>query len=228
MKKIYLLIIPIILISCNTSRKIAYQTDGISAVSNTIPISVCIKELEDIRQLDSANLLLFEKERQIRHEKKSICINSEKHYKKETVALQITQQITNHFNQIKLFDEVIFNDESQADYYITGKLSHFYGMQNFSMKALVGSQFGLVGALMTSGVKTPAEIVIEIKDIALYDKGGNLVKEIGDYRKEYSEELHADGHCWCIYENINRKFKEFNDGLAEKINSELSGMNFSN
>jgi hypothetical protein len=126
---------------------------------------------------------------------------------------------------IKLFQRTTFAEDIQTDYYITGSLSYFYGLQEFSTAAAVGSQFGLIGALATSGVKTPADIIIEIKDIALYDKNGNLVQEFGTYRKEYSEELRADAYCWCIYGNMSQKLLSFNDGLAEKIRNEFRTIN---
>ena len=224
-KKVFFLCIPILFMSCSVNQKIVYKTDNIPALSNTIPITVSIKELSDDRKSNSENLLLFENGRQTRHDKKNVCINSESHYKKETVTLQISRQIAEHFDKIKLFQRTAFADNSQTDYYITGSLSYFYGVQGFSTAAAVGSQFGLIGALATSGVKTPAEIIIEIKDIALYDNNGNLVQEFGTYRKEYSEELHADAYCWCIYGNINQKLQDFNDGLAEKIRNEFRNIN---
>jgi len=211
--------------TCCVNQKITYKTDYIPALSTTIPITVSIKELSDERKSNSKNSLLFENDRQTRHNKKSVCINSEIYYRKETVTFQISRQIAEHFDKMKLFQRTTFADDSQTDYYITGSLSYFYGMQDFSTAAAVGSQFGLIGALATSGITTPAEIIIEIKDITLYDKNGNLVQEFGTYRKRYSEELHADAYCWCIYGNINQKLQDFNDGLAHKIKSEFRNIN---
>jgi hypothetical protein len=220
-KKFFFLFIPVFFMCCSANQKIAYKTDNIPALSNSIPITVSIKEFSDERKNNSENLLLFENGRQTKHDKKTVCINSEKHYKKETVTLQISRQIAEHFDKIKLFRQTTFADNSQTDYYLTGSLSYFYGVQNFSTSAAVGSHFGLIGALATSGAKTPAEITIEVKDIALYDKNGNLVQDFGTYRKDYSEELHADAYCWCIYGNINQKLHDFTNGLAEKIKTEF-------
>jgi|GEM_PF-1462485 len=220
-KKVGFLIIPILFMSCSVSQKIVYKTDNLPAVASTIPITVSIKELSDERQSNSENLLLFENGRQTRHNKKTVCINSERHYQKESVTLQISRQIAEHFDKVRLFQRTIFGNDTQTDYYLTGSLSYFYGVQVFSTTAAVGSQFGLIGALATSGEKTPADIIIEIKNIALHDKNGNLVQEFGTFRQEYSAEMYADGYCWCIYGNMNRKLQDFNNGLAEKIRSEF-------
>jgi len=226
MKKLYILIIPIIFASCTANQKIAYKTNDIQAAPRSIPISVCIKELSDIRQDGSENSLLFEENRVYKGALQKLCINSEKHYKNETVTLQVSRQIAEHFQKANLFNKTTFEDDSQIDYYITGKLSYFYGVQDFSNAAATGRAFGLIGALATMNTKSNAEIIIEIKDIALYDKDGVLVKEIGDFRKDYSGELRVDADCWCIYNNINDKLKEFNDDLMELIRTELQNANY--
>lgn len=221
-KKSFFLFIPLFVISCSINQKIVYRTDNLPLLSSTIPITVSIKELSDERNISSKNLLLFENSRQTWVDKKTVCINSEKHYTKEAVTLQISRQIAEHFDKIKLFQQTTFaGDSIKADYYITGSLSYFYGLQDFSTAAAIGAQFGLIGALATSGATTPAEIIIEIKNIALYDNNGNLIQDFGTYRKEYSEELSADAYCWCIYGNINQKLQDFNDGLANKIRNEI-------
>ena len=194
-RTIYLLIVPILFASCSANQKITYKTENIPALSNTIPIRVNIREFSDVRANSSENLLLFEKGKQTRHNGKSVCINSEKHYNKETVTSQISRQIAEHFEQIKLFQRTTFGHNTRADYYLTGSLSYFYGVQGFSTSASVGSQFGLIGALATSGAKTPADIIIEIKDLALYDRNGNLVQEFGTFRREYSGDMRADAYC---------------------------------
>ena len=220
-KKFFFLLVPMFFISCSMNQKIVYKTDNIPALSNSIPITVSVKEFSDERKNNSINLLFFENGRKTKYDEKTVCINSEQHYKKETVTLQISRQIAEHFDKIKLFQQTTFADDNQTDYYLTGSLSYFYGIQDFSTTVAVGSQFGLIGALATSGIKTPAEIIIEVKDIALYDKNGNLVQDFGTYRKDYSEELRADAYCWCIYGNINQKLQDFTDGLAEKIRNEF-------
>ena len=224
-KSVYLLIVPILFMSCSVNQKIAYRTDNLLIFSNSIPITVSIKELSDKRRSYSDNLLLFNNGKEIRYERKRVCINSEKHYNKETVTWQISRQMAEHFDKVKLFRRTTFANENQTNYYITGSLSYFYGMQDFSTAVAVGSQFGLIGALATSGTKTPADIVIEIKDLALYDKKGRLVQNFGTYRQEYFEELYVDAACWCIYGNMNQKLSDFIDGLAEKISSEYIPVN---
>lgn len=220
-----LLILPIFLFGCNTNLKIAYNIDNLPSSHNSIPITVNIKELIDDRQSYPGNMLLFKNSKETRFNRGHFCINSEKHYKEESVALQISRQIAEHFDKIKLFQRTTFGSETDTDYYLSGTLSYFYGLQEFSFASNVGMAFGLIGALATSGAKTPGNIVIEIKDINLYDKKGNLIQEFGVYRKDYSEDMIADANCWCIYRNINEKLKDFNAGLAEKIQEEFNSSN---
>lgn len=221
MKKIFLLFIPLLLASCVANKPIQYKVDKLASSDVTLPYVLCIKEFTDSRK-DTPNAeWQFGKGKQLKKGKKQLCVNSEKHYKKERVASLVSRQIATHFEQIKLFKATTFEDDSQADFYLTGVLTSFYGVQDFSTSAAIGSAFGLIGAMATSGAKSPGDIVMEIKDLTLYDKEGKVIKRLGDYRKEYHEKMPADGYCWCIYENVNKKLKAFNEGLADKIKEEM-------
>src|SRR3546814_21097943 len=61
----------------------------------------------------------------------------------------ITRLIAEHFNRVRLFDLTFYNQNLPGGYYLTGNLNRFYAEQKFSTGALVGSQFGLIGALAT-------------------------------------------------------------------------------
>jgi len=209
------------LMSCSGTKTISYKKENLKPFDEYIPITVEIKELVDLRKDNVIGRYQYSMDKKEKLEGKNICINSEKHYKKETVGAQISQQIAEHFESVRLFKETTFGNINNADYYITGNIMYFYGEQNFSQKAQVGSQFGLIGALATSGTKTPGKVIIELSDLNLYKKNGTLVKNIGDFRQEYQEDMPADGYCWCIYDNVNQKLKDFNDELSEKIKAEL-------
>lgn len=227
MKRIIFLL-PLILFGCKISQKIVYQTNDLS-VPNTvkiIPIFVNLRVLEDNRAQLKENNVLFTYPRQTKLNGENSCINSEQHYKKDSVTIQITRLIAEHFNKVKLFNYTTYSQNNSNGYYITGTLNSFYGEQRFSSGAAVGAQFGLIGALATAGIKTLGKIIIEISDLKLFNKDGVLIKDFGSFYKDYNEDLSADAYCWCIYRNINNKLKDFNSHLAEKIRSDLADMNF--
>lgn len=229
MKKIILLW-PLFLIGCTISQKIAYKTDNLTLVEpvKTIPVKVEVRVLKDNRANNEGNSLLFENPRQIKHDKKTFCINSEKHYAKDTVVTQITKLMVDHFNKAKLFEQVYYNQNNQSDFYLTGTLESFYGEQEFSTGAAVGAQFGLIGALATAGIKTPGEIIIELSDIKLFKKDGTLVKDFGTFYKEYTDDFKADAACWCIYWNANEMLKDFHTHLIEKIRNDMADVHIAN
>ena len=226
MKKLVFLI-PFIVVSC-ISQKIAYRTDNLKASSEVtaIPINVDVHIFVDNRAQIKENEVLFNQPRNSSINGKSSCINSEKNYKKDSVSAQMTRMMVEHFNRVNLFKSVTYNHDELSDYYLTGKLNRIYGEQGFSTAAAVGAQFGLLGALATSGAKTKGKIIIDISDLKLFKKGGTLVKDLGGFYKEYNEDLSADAYCWCIYANINEKLKDFNSHLVEKLRSDLSGIQF--
>ena len=138
-----------------------------------------------------------------------------------------------HLHLAKVFDTVIFNQTNIADYFITGDLSYLYGEQpasavnNTNYFLFPGFGYVAVTKTYTSVAKIrPPQIVIEIKDLNLYRKNGELVKHLGDFRREYDEKLPVNASCWCIYKNVNDKLKEFNYDLARKIKEDLANISF--
>jgi hypothetical protein len=227
MKKI-LFLLPLLLFGCKISQKIVYQTSDLSVPNElrVIPISVDMRILKDNRTQIVDNNVLFTAPRQTSLNGERSCINSEQHYKKDSVTTQITRLIAEHFNKVKLFNHTTYNQNNSSGYYLTGTLNSFYGKQKFSSGAAVGAQFGLIGALATAGIKTPGKIIIEIADLKLFNKDGVIIKDFGSFYKEYDEDFSADAYCWCIYRNINEKLKDFNSHLADKIRSDLADISF--
>jgi hypothetical protein len=224
MKKLSYFLLPLFLVGCAMTQRIGYKTDTLPYQPDLtpIPISVNVLFLTDNRAQNSENEVLFTQAHSAAVNHKSVCINSEKNYKKDSVAAQLTQMMVNHFNHARLFNYCTCNNESGCDYYLTGTLNTFYGEQEFSTAAAVGAQFGLIGALATAAVKTPGKIIFDISDIKLFKKDGTLVKDMGGFYKEYKEELPADAYCWCIFNNINQKLIEYNTYLTEKIRNDLA------
>jgi len=227
MRKLIFLI-PLILIGCTVTKRISYTVDKfpVTTQSSTIPILVNVRILNDIRAQEKENTVLFTDAQSTRINGKTMCINSEKHYKKDSVSAQMTRMMVEHFNKANLFKQAFCNDSTASSYYLTGSINYFYGEQGYSTAAAIGAQFGLLGALATSGAKTPGKIIIDVSDIKLFKNDGTLVKDLGDFYKEYKEELSADAYCWCIYDNINEKLKDYNTHLVEKIRTDLADVKF--
>lgn len=222
----FLFFVPLLLIGCTVSQKIVYMTDDLPAPANVTPIPavVEVRILEDNRAGSPENAILFSSPRQVKLDGKQTCINSEKHYKKEPVVSQISNILVDHFNQVRLFDMATSEQNQLTNYYLSGTLNSFYAEQKFSTGAAIGASFGLVGALATSGIKTPGKIVIDISDLKLYRNDGTLVKDFGNFYKEFVDEFKADAHCWCAFWNANEKLKEFNTQLVEKIRSDMANV----
>lgn len=218
-----LFLTPLLLIGCTVSQKVVYQTNDLSAPTSVkpIPTMVEIRILTDNRVNIKENSIQFSDPRQTKLNGKTICINSEKHYKKDSVVSQMTRIMVDHFNKARLFKMTFFNQSNYSNYYITGTLNSYFGEQEFSTGAAVGAQFGLIGALATAGIKTPGKIVIEISDLKLFKKDGTLFKDFGNFYKEYKDDFKADAYCWCMYWNINEKLKDFNSNLIDKIRNDM-------
>ena len=124
----------------------------------------------------------------------------------------------------KLPQTVVYtNYKENTDYYLEAKIKYLYGIQKFSTAAMVGAQFGLIGALATASAKTNGTIIIELTDIKLFDKQNNLIASIDAFRKEYEGEFPADANCFCIYQNVNQQLQVFNDELIGLLALELQG-----
>jgi hypothetical protein len=216
---IFLMILTSVLVGCSSihKQKIQYKTNDLPVVSSVIPISVCVKEFADIRRDYGENWILFEKDKKARKDERPICINSEKYYNEGTVSKQISSMLVDHLNEVGLFGKTTLNDDSQTDYYLTGKLVSFSAMQLMGR----GNNLELERAISVRELKTSAEIKIEIKDMVLLDKSGKVIKEIGGYSQVFSEDMEMDEFCWCIFKNVNEKLKEFNQGVIAKLEEEL-------
>jgi len=126
----------ILLMSCSSRQYIIYSVNNIvlpPETAKTIPINVSVKTFTDNRaNIESNKILYTSNSRDATIDNKVFCINIERDYiySKEAVVNQITQMMVKHFNKAKLFANTSYNDES--NYYLTGTLTHFYGMQKLS------------------------------------------------------------------------------------------------
>ena len=224
MKKLLLFSPLFFLLGCTVSQKIVYNTDDleVSQTIEPIPAIVEVRILNDNRANIEENAILFNNPRQIKLDGKQTCINSEKHYKKDTVVNEVTKMMVAHFNKARLFQMSFYDHYPNTNYYLTGTLNNFFAEQEFSSGAAVGASFGLIGALATSDITTPGTIIIDISDLKLYKQDGTLVKDFGDFYKEYNDDFKADGYCWCAYWNANEMLKDYMSRLIEKIRNDMA------
>ncbi|MFT3753762.1 MAG: hypothetical protein QM800_13090 [Paludibacter sp.] len=209
--------------SCTMNQKISYSTKDIETNHDTklSTLVLDIEEFTDHRKDNPDNNVLFTRSKDASIDGKIKCINSEKNYKKEAVTLQLSRMLVEHLNLRNSFKKVVLNNKDTADYYIKGDLQNFYGNQKFSTAAAVGAQFGLIGALATAGVKTNGKIIFEINDLKIYDKNNQIVKIIGTFKREYTGDFPADAYCWCMFQNVNSKLKDYFSELIATVESEM-------
>jgi len=209
--------------SCTMNQKISYSTKNIEINHDTelSTLVLDIEEFTDNRKDNPDNYVLFTKSKDASIDGKIRCINSEKNYKKEPVTLQLSRMLVDHMNLRNSFKKVVLNKKDTADYYIKGDLRNFYGNQKYSTAASVGAQFGLIGALATAGVKTEGKIIFEISDIKIYDRNNQIIKTIGTFKREYVGDFPADAYCWCMFQNVNNKLKDYFTELIAKVESEI-------
>lgn len=224
--KIIIIALMAICLSCTVNKKITYKLNDIQSNSDRklSKIILDIEEFTDKRKDNSDNSILFVNAKQCKLDGQQVCINSEKHYKKESVTLQITSMFVEHLNKRNSFQTVLINKKDTANYYITANLTKFYGKQKFSSSAAVGAQFGLIGALASAGAKTNGKIIFEITDIKIYNKNNQVIKDLGTFKREYEGEFPADAYCFCIYDNVNAKLKDYLSELIMVIETEINNI----
>lgn len=226
--KVILFAVITVLSGCTMNQRISYSTKDIQTIKDQklATLVIDIEEFTDYRKDYSDNQVLFTSSKNALIYGKNRCINSEKNYKKETVTLQLSKMLVEHLKIRNSFKKVVLNNKDTADYYIKGELRNFYGNQGYSTAAAVGAQFGLIGALATAKAKTEGKIIFEIYNLQIYDKNNQLIKTIGTFKREYVGDFPADAYCWCIFQNVNIKLKDYFTELIATIESGI--MNISN
>lgn len=211
------------LVGCAINQPIRYETSNIapSSVTQLKDITLSVESFADNKKDVNENGIVFVEGRETKIGDKRVCINSEEHYNKEPAAKQITLTVSEHLKQRGAFKDVLVDSKAAADFQLQGAVRQFYGQQDFSYAAAVGSQFGLIGALVTMNSTTPGIIKIEFTDLKLVDKNGTPVETLKDISKIFEGEFPADAYCWQVYWNANLKLKEVVDVLADNIEKKL-------
>ena len=100
-----LTVISMLISGCTPTREITYNINSIQPVPSLESVSVITRGLTlsiepfgDIRQTIPENGILFVRERETTLNEKDYCINSEEHYKKNSVPYQVAKIMARHFN----------------------------------------------------------------------------------------------------------------------------------
>ena len=207
-----------LLVACKPAQKIVYKTDDIQlATNNKLDVSISIQPFEDARSEAKIHQTQLQAKNVVQKiNNKQTCINAEELYK-IPVGTQMADILSKHLIKKGYFKVVSVNQKELADYYVEAKIKHFYGTQDYSTAAAVGASFGLIGAIATAGLKTDGLILIELEDICIYNKEHQLVAKLDNFKKKYEGKFLVDANCYCIYQNLNEKLKEFNEELLAII-----------
>lgn len=208
---------------CSTVQPIKYSLDDVKPSENKVAsVAVKVHLLEDRRKTTKKNEVLFQStDKASAYQGKTVCMNSEKNYETDKVSAQVTQMIKAHLSKKYPDIKVLNNDSAKADYEMKGEIGEFFAVQEQSVAAMVGQQFGLIGALATMNATTVGEIAISLNNLVINDSSGKVVSEIASIGKNWTGEFHADAYCWAPYWNINDKLKLVIEELVTKVGTEI-------
>ncbi|MCQ2124032.1 MAG: hypothetical protein MJZ25_07590 [Fibrobacter sp.] len=211
-----LVVLGFVLTGCGPTRRIIYDDSEILPMDQTLPYSINIDIMDDRSNGDSLSTLPLRLDREDVFDDTRRCLNAENEYA-DIVIEKINSSLVSHFKRARLFEDVGLDDD--YEFSLKGKLSTFFGYQDFSWGTAIAANFGLIGALFSSGNTTPGVITIEIKNLRIVDKERKVVKKYGDFKRVYSEEYPIDAYCWYIFSHVNDALKKFNEELTEFISS---------
>jgi hypothetical protein len=219
------------------AQKVIYKLGDIASSPNQSlrGVSLSIEPIKDIRSSVPENTILFNKDREVKLEDpyhqdskfygKHVYINSEQEYdvpNKTSISSQVQNIMVEHGNKRDAFRAVFANSKQNADYYLTGELKRFYGLQKTSAGAKAGAVFGLVGALATANLKTEGEIWIAFSNVKIFAKDGRLIKDIGEVEEKYIGKLPVDAGGFSIFSNVNQRLKFVVGNLYDQVENAIA------
>ncbi|MCF0223720.1 MAG: hypothetical protein HUK20_05575 [Fibrobacter sp.] len=211
------------LVACGPQQKLVYDYDAIQPVSKTMPYSVTVQINDTRDNADMFSKFPLDADHEVVYEDTRRCVNAENEYA-DTIGTKFNQLLSDHLRMARAFKDVSINPED-GEYTLKGNLRTLFGYQDYSYGSAVAASFGLFGALANSDNKTPGVITIEIVDLK-FMKGGEVVKDLGSFKKVYKDEYAIDAYCWFIYAHVNEAVKKFNGELVDYIREQLEGETF--
>ncbi|MEW5754946.1 MAG: hypothetical protein AB1810_01450 [Pseudomonadota bacterium] len=223
LKNIFVVISIMIVSGCSTMQPIKYSLDDVSVSSSQLSkVKVKVAPIADSRKSKDQNKVLFTSgNRMSTYKGRDVCLNSEEHYETDKVSSQITEMLIAHL--IKKYPDVeIVKGNASPDFEITAEIGDFIAIQDRSMTAAVGAQFGLIGALLTANTTSSGGISISIDNVVIKSQSGEVVSSIGAISKQWKGEFNVDAYCSSPYWNINEKLKIVLEDLVNRVGEEIN------
>jgi hypothetical protein len=110
-------------------------------------------------------------------------LNYRSKYKSPDLSPEVSAAIVKHFAYSGLFDKVVTAPETNADYFLSGRLTEFSAMGQVNEGAetaqSVSSGFGAIGAVIgiaaTAGSKSQMQSTVNLEDLKLVDRTGQVI-----------------------------------------------------
>jgi len=223
--KVILLILTGLLVLPGCSQPITYSLDDIPKAVNSPFTSntLGVEAFEDVREnipVKQAWYKSFYKERRITHRGgKGWWFNDDQEYKNKCVAPGITEMIVKHLNRSGLFHSVTLKEKarSDTDYILQGGIKTFEGYKEKSVAAQIGAQFGLIGALATSGVTSQYEATTVLNNVKLIRRDSQETIWQGVIEGKIEGEDYADAQGFSAYTKANISLKEAVNQLIDEL-----------
>jgi hypothetical protein len=203
---------------CAVNKKIAYPVADIAPISSDRFSSsvVMVKPLVDERHPVAKAGETTRPAMVKRDDSNWWFYNSDDHYRSEPVAAQVTRMLIEHLNASHLFQNARPYDDnarSEAQWMLEGRITTFDAYKQRSMATQVGAQFGLIGALFTSGVQSEFEATTVLSNMKLTNTATNEVIWEGAARSTIRGMDSADPYGWAVYAVANASLKQAIDNL---------------
>ena len=135
--------------------------------------------------------------------------NLEGKYEEGSASNWIRKLMIRHLNASKLFKKVqSYKGVDCTSYFILeGDIITFQGLTEYSSSAVTAAQFGLIGALVGSGIKAGYEAEIELKNFKLIEMPSNKIVWEGTIKKRIEGLDSADVYGWQAFQKADLSLK---------------------
>jgi len=163
-------------VSCAVQKTVYYDTQNIPPNPHqpSIKKTICILTFNDIRMEVAGNEVYLRNPREVYEKKEIYCINSEQHYKKVPLGLQMAWMLADHMMKRGTFKDVVVNNKDSADYIIECNLARITGKHHLPKEirvipatgAVIGGVVGMgLGTAYVASIKSKALVSIALTEV---------------------------------------------------------------
>ncbi|MBI5098595.1 MAG: hypothetical protein HZB30_05090 [Nitrospirae bacterium] len=210
----------IFLASGCVKQQIAYRLDDVARIqsSSFAPFTLAVAEFKDIRQGPIKENKWYKDDRTTLKDGRDYFFNDPDYYKDKVISPWITEMIVKHIDQAGLFKSTkLLSDNPNTDFILEGNIQRFEGFKEPSIGAQIGQQFGLIGALMTLGLKSTYEGTTILIDVQLKKRSTDEILWTGTAEGRVEGEDFADAYGWSAYQKANESLKVAVNELIDKF-----------